>query len=53
MLSAVGRFCGIQGNKEEQLKFVLLTFAFMLVIGAYTIAKELKDSVFVNIVGSD
>ena len=38
-------------KKYEQLKFFLLTIAFCLVIGAYTIAKELKDSVFVGIVG--
>lgn len=39
--------------KCERLKFLFLTLAFCLVIGAYTIAKELKDSVFVSIVGSE
>jgi len=53
MLAMVGTLFGMQGNKEERLKFLLLTITFMLVIGAYTIAKELKDSVFVNIVGQN
>jgi len=35
----------------ERLKFFLLTVAFCLIIGAYTIVKELKDTVFVGIVG--
>lgn len=39
-------------KKEEILKFIYLTAVFMLVIGAYTIAKELKDSVFVSLVGA-
>lgn len=38
-------------KKYEQLKFFLLTIAFCLVIGAYTIVKELKDTIFVGIVG--
>ena len=37
----------------ERLKFSLLTLAFCLVIGAYTIVKELKDTVFVGIVGNE
>lgn len=40
-------------QKYEKLKFALLTFAFCLVIGAYTIVKELKDTVFVGIVGNE
>lgn len=35
----------------EKLKFFIMTIAFCFVIGSYTIAKELKDSVFVSIVG--
>lgn len=37
--------------KYEKLKFFLLTVAFCLVIGAYTIVKELKDTIFVGVVG--
>ena len=39
-------------QRYERLKFSLLTLAFCLVIGAYTIVKELKDTVFVGIVGN-
>lgn len=38
---------------EERLKVLLLTVGFFFVIGAYTITKELKDSLFVSIVGTD
>ncbi len=40
-------------DKHERLKFILLTLVFALIIGSYTIAKELKDSLFVSIVGKD
>ena len=40
-------------SKYERLKFFLLTVSFCLVIGAYTIAKELKDTIFVSIVGKE
>lgn len=40
-------------NKHERLKFIILTISFAFVIGSYTIAKELKDSIFVNIVGQE
>ncbi|MBI2344944.1 hypothetical protein HYV10_02625 [Candidatus Dependentiae bacterium] len=43
---------GLQ-DKHERLKFLLLTLIFALVIGSYTIAKELKDSLFVSIVGKE
>lgn len=50
-------FCGFFtisfNDKHERLKFILLTLAFAFVIGSYTIAKELKDCVFVNIVGKE
>ncbi len=36
---------------QERLKFILLSIAFFLVVGGYTVAKELKDSVFISIVG--
>jgi len=38
-------------DRHERLKVLLLTVAFFLIIGAYTVAKELKDSVFMHIVG--
>ncbi len=38
-------------NKEERLKFIFLAIAFFFVVGGYTAAKELKDSVFMSIVG--
>lgn len=40
-------------DRKELLKVTLLTITFFLVIGAYTVVKELKDAVFVTIVGSD
>lgn len=41
------------GDKFERRKFLLLTVGFFCVIAGYTIAKELKDSIFVAIVGKD
>jgi len=35
----------------ENIKMILLALSFFFVIGGYTIAKELKDSVFINTVG--
>lgn len=35
----------------ERRKIILLTIGFFLVMGGYTIVRELKDLVFVNIVG--
>ena len=40
-------------EKQERVKIALLSLSFFLVIGAYTIVKELKDSIFSNIVGSE
>ncbi len=37
----------------ERRKMLLLTVCFFLVMGGYTIVRELKDLVFVNIVGLD
>lgn len=36
---------------QERLKIILLSIAFFLVVGGYTVAKELKDSIFISIVG--
>jgi ATP:ADP antiporter, AAA family len=38
---------------HERLKLLFLTVIFFFVIGGYTIAKELKDSLFVSIVGKE
>ncbi len=38
---------------HERLKVLLLTLSFLLIISGYTIAKELKDSLFVHIVGKE
>jgi len=38
---------------EERLKVILLSVAFFLVIGGYSIARELKNSVFIAIVGRE
>lgn len=36
---------------QERVKLVLLTLTFFCIIGGYTLAKELKDSVFSAVVG--
>ena len=36
---------------HERLKLLLLTLTFFFVIASYTIIKELKDSIFVVVVG--
>ncbi|MBV8660824.1 MAG: hypothetical protein JO129_01600 [Candidatus Dependentiae bacterium] len=53
MGTSSGDMCSVDVKRFERLKFFLLTVAFCLVIGAYTIVKELKDTVFVGIVGED
>lgn len=40
-----------QGHYYDRLRVAILALAFFTVIGAYTLVKELKDSVFVNVVG--
>src|SRR5579871_2077945 len=40
-------------NYYERLKLIFLTVAFFCVIGSYTVAKELKNSVFMYVVGED
>lgn len=40
-------------EKQERLKVFLLSLSFFFVIGGYTIVKELKDSIFSNVVGSE
>ncbi len=53
MSTGSGNMCSVDMKRYEKLKFFLLTVAFCLVIGAYTIVKELKDTVFVGIVGNE
>ncbi len=40
-------------DKRELLKVILLSVIFFLVIGAYTVTRELKDAVFSTIVGPE
>ena len=51
MTSFLGGMFNLGLNRHERLKFILLTISFAFVLGSYTIAKELKDSIFVSIVG--
>ncbi len=40
-------------ERHELLKVILLSITFFLVIGAYTVTRELKDAVFLNVIGTD
>lgn len=40
-------------DRREVTKVLLLSIIFFLVIGAYTVSRELKDAVFSTVVGSD
>jgi ATP:ADP antiporter, AAA family len=40
-------------DQHDRVKVLLLTVAFFFIIGAYTLAKELKDIVFITVVGRD
>jgi AAA family ATP:ADP antiporter len=40
-----------QVDKEERVKLALLTLTFFFVIASYTLVKELKDSIFMSVVG--
>lgn len=53
MGSVPGDMCSVDVKRFERLKFFLLSIAFCLVIASYTIAKELKDTIFVGIVGNE
>lgn len=41
------------GSAQERLKFYLLTLSFFLIIGAYTLVRELKNSLFMAVVGTE
>lgn len=40
-------------EKHERVKVLLLSVSFFFIIGAYTLIKELKDSIFVAVVGRE
>lgn len=40
-------------DKEERVKLALLTFTFFFIIASYTLVKELKDSIFMTVIGKD
>ncbi len=50
-MSLIERFFGIE--PAERLKVALLTCAFFLIIGSYTLVHQLKDTLFVHIVGKE
>ncbi len=50
-LGGFGSFFVMQ--REERLKLILLGISFFLVIGAYSLVRELKSSMFMSIVGKE
>lgn len=44
-------FIGIEPH--ERIKVLLMTLAFFFIISGYSLAKELKDSIFVSVVGKE
>lgn len=40
-------------DKSERIKLLFLTASFFFVVGSYTIIRELKDAVFLSVVGED
>lgn len=40
-------------KKAEKLKFIFLAAIFFLVIGAYTLIRDLKNSIFIGLVGKE
>lgn len=55
MSSFVARLFGglFEADKSERYKFIFLTLAYFCVIASYTLVKELKDSIFIRVVGID
>lgn len=43
----------ISVDKYERLKVILLSLTFLLVIGAYTVIYDLKNSIFMSVVGKE
>ena len=40
-------------KKAEKLKFIFLASTFFLIIGAYTLIRDLKNSVFIGLIGKE
>lgn len=40
-------------DKRDRLKFFFLTMSYCVIVAGYTIVKELKDSIFIKVVGAD
>lgn len=38
-------------DQHEKLKIILLSIAFFLIIAGYTLVKDLKDSIFISVIG--
>jgi AAA family ATP:ADP antiporter len=55
MLSQVRSWLGslFEVDEQDRLKVIFLSVTYLLVIGAYTVAKELKDSIFISAVGKE
>jgi AAA family ATP:ADP antiporter len=53
MVSSSGDALNQKNSWYEKVKFGLLTLSFSFVVASYTIAKELKDSIFISIVGEE
>lgn len=49
--SFVNFFIGVEPH--ERVKVILMTLSFFLIISGYSLAKELKDSIFVSVVGKE
>jgi len=43
----------LEAERSEWWKFVLLSVTFFLIIGAYTILRDIKNSVFIGLVGKE
>ena len=43
----------LEVERHELVKVIFLSLTFFLVMGAYTVTRELKDAVFLNIIGPD
>ncbi|MCL5876150.1 MAG: hypothetical protein M1114_06805 [Candidatus Dependentiae bacterium] len=43
----------LPAEKDEFLKLIYTSFCFFLIIGSYTLSKELKDIVFTEVVGKE
>lgn len=44
---------GVERDGAERLKLILLSAIFFLVIGAYTLVRDIKNAVFIGLVGKD